>query len=66
MDFAAKESLASAEERPAHAAQLLGHQRGTQAGAAGSDSPIPCAHSLPWCRRIVRIIVTLVAKEKDS
>lgn len=49
------------EEGPAHAAELLGDQHGTQADAAASDSPIPCAHSLPWCRRTVRVIVTLVA-----
>lgn len=30
------------EERPTHAAELLGHQYGTQAGAAASDSPTPC------------------------
>lgn len=66
MAFAAKENLASAEERPARAAELLGHQHGTQAGAAGSDSPIPCAHSLPRRRRIVRVAVTLVAEEQDS
>lgn len=30
------------EEKSAHAADFLGYQHGTQAGAAASDSPTPC------------------------
>lgn len=48
--------------------ESLGRQHGAQAGAAGCGSPMPCAHSLRWCRRteVVRVIVTVVAEEKGS
>lgn len=48
------------------AAERSGCCDGAHAGAAGSGSHVPCAHSLPRRRRteVARFIVTLIAEEK--